>query len=109
MNGFWIRYHLEDFKLMMGSPVRNSTNETSEHYQERTVEKIYVHPKYFSERKIQNYDFAMLKVKKPFDLNQHVSPVCMAQSEMDFPPGTECIVAGWGSISNIFRKYILNF
>ena len=85
--------------------MKNDTENSNEFSQQRTLDKIYVHPKYFAERKIHNYDFAMLKVKEPFNVTTgYVSPVCVASSEMHFPPGSECVVAGWGSITDT-RKY----
>ncbi|XP_072042153.1 uncharacterized protein [Amphiura filiformis] len=99
-NEVWMRYQVEGMELVMGTPYKNATL-LNKYLQKRTVEKVYVHPLYFTERTIQNYDFAMIKVTKPFILNTRVSPVCIAQPEMDFPPGMECVIGGWGSTSNI--------
>ncbi len=103
-NEVWMRHKLKGMELFMGTPIKNASSTSNKHLQKRTVEKIYVHPLYFTERTIQNYDFAMIKVSKSFILNKHVAPVCMAQPELDFPVGMECVIGGWGSTSHIVRK-----
>ncbi|XP_069878011.1 chymotrypsinogen B-like [Dipodomys merriami] len=41
-------------------------------------------------------DIALLKLATPARFTDTVSAVCLACDEADFPPGTECVITGWG-------------
>jgi len=66
----------------------------------RDVEKFIIHPQYDDD--YTDYDFTLIKLSRPVDLNDHVAPACFpsedASLETTFPPGQVCIVTGWGSI-----------
>jgi hypothetical protein len=53
------------------------------------VENIIVHPQY-DERTI-DFDFTLIKLAEPVQLNDHVAPACFPSEEDDlvtsFPPG----------------------
>ncbi|XP_069875555.1 chymotrypsinogen B-like [Dipodomys merriami] len=41
-------------------------------------------------------DIALLKLATPARFTDTVSAVCLACDEADFPPGTPCVITGWG-------------
>ncbi|XP_069878006.1 chymotrypsinogen B-like [Dipodomys merriami] len=41
-------------------------------------------------------DIALLKLATPAHFTDTVSAVCLACDEADFPPGTPCVITGWG-------------
>jgi len=43
-----------------------------------------------------NLDIALLKLVTPVKLNDAVNLICLPSTEDKFPPGTECLTAGWG-------------
>jgi len=51
---------------------------------------VYLAPKTF------NLDIALMKLVTPVKLNDAVNLVCLPSTEDTFPPGTECLTAGWG-------------
>ena len=68
--------------------------------QTMNVEKVIVHPQYDDD--FTDYDFTLVKLSQPVELNDHVAPACFpdedANLETTFPPEQVCIVSGWGSI-----------
>ena len=64
------------------------------------VEKVIVNPNY--DDYFTDYDFTLVKLSKPVELNDHVAPACFPEKDVDlettFPPEQVCIVSGWGSI-----------
>ena len=59
------------------------------------IDKIIVHPNYNPPVTSFDYDVALIKLKEPITFNNDVRPVCLPT--MDFPPGTNCYVSGWGA------------
>ena len=49
-----------------------------------------------------DYDFTLVKLASPVELNDHVAPACFPSEsqnlEETFPPEMTCVVTGWGSI-----------
>lgn len=41
-------------------------------------------------------DVALLKLATPVLWNQHASPVCLPPPGFELPPGTSCVITGWG-------------
>ncbi|KAM4833718.1 chymotrypsinogen B-like [Thomomys bottae] len=41
-------------------------------------------------------DIALIKLATPARFTKTVSPVCLACDAADFPPGTPCVITGWG-------------
>ena len=68
--------------------------------QTRMVEKVIINPNY--DPNLIDYDFTLIKLASPVELNDHVAPVCFPSEtddlETTFPPDMTCIVSGWGSI-----------
>ncbi|XP_011662030.2 probable threonine protease PRSS50 isoform X1 [Strongylocentrotus purpuratus] len=66
--------------------------------QVRTAVRHIVHPNYSKEYMLFNYDMVLLKLDRPFEINEHVRTVCLESllnSDL-YAPGKKCIVAGWG-------------
>jgi len=43
-----------------------------------------------------NLDIALMKLATPVKLNDAVNLICLPDTDDKFPPGTECLTAGWG-------------
>ena len=73
------------------------------------IDKIIVHPSYNQdERPRYDYDVALVKLRDSINFNINVRPVCLPT--MDFLPGTNCYVTGWGNTTeggNISQVNIL--
>ncbi|XP_078621134.1 trypsin-2-like [Branchiostoma floridae x Branchiostoma japonicum] len=61
------------------------------------TQKVFIHPNYGSG--FNNYDVALLKLKKRVRFNKYIRPVCLpSQSSTTLPPpGTVCSITGWGT------------
>jgi len=59
------------------------------------IDQIFTHPDYKPQETGYDYDVALIKLKEPITFNDDVRPVCLPT--MDFPPGTNCYVTGWGA------------
>ena len=68
--------------------------------QRMKVDKVFVNPQYDDD--LTDYDFTLVKMAQPVELNDHVAPACFPSASDDltttFPPEQVCIVTGWGSI-----------
>lgn len=58
------------------------------------VSKLFLHGHYDPET--LDYDIALLKLKDPVKLSKIVKPVCLPEESVDFKPGTNCYVTGFG-------------
>jgi len=58
------------------------------------IEEIFIHPKYNPPKTENDYDVALIKLRKPIKFNNDVRPVCLPTK--DFRAGTNCYVTGWG-------------
>ncbi|KAF7662724.1 hypothetical protein LDENG_00227550 [Lucifuga dentata] len=59
------------------------------------INRIIPHPKF--NIKTFNNDIALVELAFPVVLTDHVTPVCLP-SGTEPPPGTPCLLAGWGSL-----------
>ena len=88
----------EDWQIVMGE----HDDEIEEGWEQPIdVATVIVHPKYNAED--IDFDFTLIKLAHPVELNDHVAPACFpeveADMEMTFPPGKVCITSGWGTIN----------
>ena len=55
-----------------------------------------------------DFDFALVKLSSPVELNDHVAPVCFPSETLKlddvFGPRSACAVTGWGSTSTEFLE-----
>jgi len=65
------------------------------------LSEIHVHPKFVEHAGIPSYDITLLKLDKPVEFDEDVSPVCFptVQDEALPPAGTGVFVTGWGDTS----------
>ncbi|KAF5927464.1 hypothetical protein HPG69_016102 [Diceros bicornis minor] len=59
------------------------------------VEKIIYHSKYKPKR--LGNDIALMKLAGPLTFNEMIQPVCLPNSEENFPDGKMCWTSGWGA------------
>lgn len=74
------------------------SNEGTE--QESRVLETFPHPDY--NEKTVNNDVALLRLKHPFNFNQHVQPACLPEHTDELKIGSRAIIIGWGKLL-IFR------
>ena len=43
-----------------------------------------------------NLDIALMKLATPVKLSDAVNLICLPSTDDKFPPGSECLTAGWG-------------
>ncbi|CAI5649663.1 granzyme K [Oreochromis niloticus] len=67
-------------------------------WQVREVEKRFPRPGYYSAFK--GNDLMLLKLKEPVILTMAVKPLQLDNIVRDPPPGSKCMVAGWGVTEN---------
>jgi len=91
-------YGHENFTVVVGEHHLKTTDGSE---QEISIERLFRHPKY-NTSSIRNYDMAILKLDRTLQYNDHVSPVCLP--ETDFASGTKCFVTGWGTIGNSSKR-----
>ncbi|XP_077990430.1 transmembrane protease serine 9-like isoform X2 [Glandiceps talaboti] len=63
----------------------------------RRVKAIHIHPEYNPPE--DDYDIAMVELLRPVDLTDNIQTICLPPPDMQFRPGTECFVTGWGATS----------
>jgi len=59
----------------------------------RVVQQI-AHPSY--DKSTTGYDFALLRLESPMQMNSCVGLVCLPEQGRDVAPGTTCWITGWG-------------
>ncbi|XP_067458853.1 chymotrypsin A-like isoform X3 [Thunnus thynnus] len=80
--------------VVLGAHDRSSSTED---VQRIRVSKVFPHPEY---NHISNdNDIQLIKLARPAQINRHVSPVRLAKTRDNFPPGTMCMTTGWGQTS----------
>ncbi|CAH2324622.1 chymotrypsin A-like [Pelobates cultripes] len=67
---------------------------SAESVQVKTIAKVFRHPQY-SSYTIKN-DVTLIKLASPAVLQEHVSPVCLANSADVYSSGLKCVTSGWG-------------
>jgi secreted trypsin-like serine protease len=53
------------------------------------------------------YDICLIQLNEKVEFNENVMPVCLPETDIAPPPGTQCIVAGWGETQNTGNNSIL--
>ncbi|XP_042283142.1 chymotrypsin A-like [Thunnus maccoyii] len=82
-----------DLVVLGAHDLRSSTEDV----QVIGVGQVFPHPEY---NDISNdNDIQLIKLARPAQINRHVSPVCVAETRDNFPPGTTCMTTGWGRTS----------
>ena len=95
----WQRRNVSYYTIRAGSTNINHTyQDNNAHVQVIQVETSYIHPRYLAEKRINNFDIAMLRLSRPLILSGFAMPACLPEEGMSFRPGDECYLASWGSV-----------
>ncbi|KAM7424811.1 hypothetical protein PAMA_000936 [Pampus argenteus] len=78
-------------RVILGEHDRSSN---AEDIQVMKVGKVFKHPRYNGYT--INNDILLIKLASPAQMNMRVSPVCVAETEDNFPGGMKCVTSGWG-------------
>ncbi|XP_037588167.1 testisin [Cebus imitator] len=65
------------------------------YYTRYFVSNIYLSPRYLGN---SPYDIALLKLSTPVTYTNHIQPICLLASTLEFENRTDCWVTGWGNI-----------
>ena len=65
------------------------------------VKDIAIHPAYSPLSK--DFDIAMIRLDRPVNYTAYILPICMVRNE--FPSGTQCLIAGWGTRTANVKDY----
>lgn len=87
------------FKIRAGEWDTQTTKELFPH-QDRYVETIVIHNKYYAGALFN--DIAILFLKTPFNLTETINTLCLSQQDLIVPSGTKCFASGWGR--DVFGK-----
>jgi secreted trypsin-like serine protease len=71
-------------------------SDTGGNEQRRWAKKIVKHPRYDYDWQ-GSWDFALVQLDSPMNLNSCVGTVCLPRSG-DVAPGTKCWISGWGTL-----------
>ena len=78
----------------------DGTMDQNHHEQDFGIKRIYIHPEYNSLPASYNYDIALIQLDRPAILNEHVNLACLPDGTVQFPPGTDCWITGWGTLES---------
>lgn len=85
-----------DFKIRTGSSRTTRGGTLSD------VSEIIVHPNYDPDT--ENFDFMLMKLKRPIRLNDRQQAIKLASSTKIIPDGTNVIASGWGDTQNTLEQ-----
>lgn len=78
--------HYKNTSLLIGSE------------QDFHIKRIYFHHEYNSVTRY-NYDIALIHLDRPAILHDGVALVCLPDDQIAFPPGSDCWITGWGTLT----------
>lgn len=81
-----------DFKIRAGEWDTQNENERLRH-SDHEIKEIVIHPKFLKAN--LNNDIALLFLKDPVQIADHISPVCLPSKDASFE-NESCYVTGWG-------------
>uniref|UniRef100_A0ACB8EV57 Uncharacterized protein n=2 Tax=Sphaerodactylus townsendi TaxID=933632 RepID=A0ACB8EV57_9SAUR len=58
------------------------------------VKQIILNPEYEGDLRVG--DIALVKLEQPVNFSKRILPICVPDASVDFPPGHQCWVTGWG-------------
>ncbi|PNF30618.1 hypothetical protein B7P43_G06127 [Cryptotermes secundus] len=76
----------------------HDTEEAEGTEQELNIDEIYLHEEFNKNMRLNN-DIALVKVKGlGMQLGLHVMPACLPHHGVQYTPGLNCTISGWGSV-----------
>lgn len=75
----------------------HSREASHSHTRKVAIEKIIINPSY-STFEGRAYDVCLLKTTTEMSFNDHIRPVCLPPSGLEFQTGSLCIATGWGRL-----------
>lgn len=63
------------------------------------IEDFYIHEE-FRKGQHMNNDLAVVILKRPVRFNDYIQPVCMPSNSLQYHPGMNCTISGWGSVQS---------
>ncbi|KRZ76775.1 Transmembrane protease serine 9 [Trichinella papuae] len=91
-------------KLIVQAGLHDLTYSTEKGKQVVTVSRIIISDLYM---KNYDYDYAVLVLSSPLKFTDYVIPACLSQELENFPPGSKCLIAGWGGIDGGIYKPVI--
>ncbi|KAL0968559.1 hypothetical protein UPYG_G00268460 [Umbra pygmaea] len=83
---------LRNFHAVIGDYDQRVPDEEEQTF---TVKTIQIHEK-FQHTSPMSYDIALLEINGHIRFGSRVQPICLPLTSDIFPPGTSCLVSGWG-------------
>jgi secreted trypsin-like serine protease len=74
---------------------------------DHAVSKIIMHANYNGNGNGFPNDIALMKLSSPISMNEHRTPICLADSDEEFT-GTSCFITGWGDTKGTSDADTLN-
>jgi len=71
---------------------------TSGNEQSRWAVQVIKHPDYNS--RAIDWDFALIRLESPMEINDCVGTVCLPTEDADVAPNSQCWITGWGTLSS---------
>ncbi|CAG9862414.1 unnamed protein product [Phyllotreta striolata] len=85
-----------------------NTEETEGTEQQKYIDEFFIHEKFRKGHKLNN-DIALIKVKgSGFELNDHIQPICLADSSTNYNRDLNCTISGFGSVKSGVSAYSRN-
>jgi secreted trypsin-like serine protease len=88
-----------DFYVVAGD---YKPKESSSNVQFIPAAQVIQHPGYNSRTMV--WDFALVRLESPVELNGCVGTVCLPEEGADIEPGSECWISGWGTLRSGGRQ-----
>ncbi|CAH3027830.1 unnamed protein product, partial [Porites evermanni] len=85
---------IENYKVRLGE---HNFKQTEGYEQDINITSVTKHGSYVAAS--YDRDIAVIKLASPARFNDRVAPVCLQSNTAEFPPGTECVITGWGRTS----------
>lgn len=85
---------LAQFSVLLGAWQLGNPGPRS---QEVGIARVQPHPVY-SWKEGSRADIALVHLERSIQFSERVLPICLPDSSVRLPPGTDCWIAGWGSI-----------
>jgi len=64
------------------------------------ISEFIIHDKFNRTGKLLTSDIMLIKLARPIQFNDAVSPVCIPSLFQEFPSGKRCYSSGWGRLTS---------